>query len=164
MPTYSENGKNSYTAAVAVVKGNILKFSGSTDAAGLPTVTPTTAATDAAIAAKRIQRSRPAGKRNSADECDTASKPTNAYPNDSPQTANADRFPFIPTGACCGGIALCVMARLVGSIATSGLPFHELHEQRSEQGDGYGLEDDAVEALLGEVLLKLDVGGDDVDG
>lgn len=50
MPTYSENGKNSYTAAVAVAKGAILKFSGSTDAAGLPTVTPTTAATDAAIA------------------------------------------------------------------------------------------------------------------
>ncbi len=50
MPTYSENGKNSYTAAVAVAKGTILKFSGSTDAAGLPTVTPTTAATDAAIA------------------------------------------------------------------------------------------------------------------
>lgn len=50
MPTYSENGKNSYTAAVAVAKGNILKFSGSTDAAGLPTVTPTTDATDAAIA------------------------------------------------------------------------------------------------------------------
>lgn len=50
MPTYSENGKNSYTAAAAVVKGNILKFSGSTDAAGLPTVTPTTAANDAAIA------------------------------------------------------------------------------------------------------------------
>ena len=50
MPTYSENGKNSYTSAVAVAKGTILKFSGSTDAAGLPTVTPTTAATDAAIA------------------------------------------------------------------------------------------------------------------
>ena len=50
MPTYSENGKNSYTAAAAVVKGNILKFSGSNDAAGLPTVTPTTAANDAAIA------------------------------------------------------------------------------------------------------------------
>lgn len=50
MPTYSENGKNSYTAAVAVAKGTILKFSGSTDAAGLPTVTPTTAANDAAIA------------------------------------------------------------------------------------------------------------------
>ena len=49
MPTYSENGKNSYTAAATVVKGNILKFSGSTDAAGLPTVTPTTAANDAAI-------------------------------------------------------------------------------------------------------------------
>ena len=50
MPTYSENGKNSYTAAATVVKGNILKFSGSTDAAGLPTVTPTTAGTDAAVA------------------------------------------------------------------------------------------------------------------
>ena len=50
MPTYSENGKNSYTAAAAVVKGNILKFSGSTDAAGLPSVTPTTDAADAAIA------------------------------------------------------------------------------------------------------------------
>ena len=50
MPTFSENGKNSYTAAVAVAKGAILKFSGSTDAAGLPTVTPTTAATDAAVA------------------------------------------------------------------------------------------------------------------
>jgi hypothetical protein len=50
MPTFSENGKNSYTAAVAVAKGAILKFSGSTDAAGLPTVTPTTAASDAAIA------------------------------------------------------------------------------------------------------------------
>ena len=36
MPTYSENGTNSYTAAAAVVKGNILKFSGSNDAAGLP--------------------------------------------------------------------------------------------------------------------------------
>ena len=50
MPTFSENGKNSYTAAVAVAKGQILKFSGSNDAAGLPTVTPTTAANDAAIA------------------------------------------------------------------------------------------------------------------
>lgn len=50
MPTYSENGKNSFTAAAAVVKGNILKFSGSTDAAGLPTVTPTTAATDIPVA------------------------------------------------------------------------------------------------------------------
>ena len=50
MPTYSENGKNSYTAAAAVVKGNILKFSGSTDAAGLPTVTPTTASTDVPVA------------------------------------------------------------------------------------------------------------------
>ena len=50
MPTYSENGKNSYTAAVAVAKGTILKFSGSTDAAGLPTVTPTTASTDVPVA------------------------------------------------------------------------------------------------------------------
>lgn len=50
MPTFSENGKNSYTAAVAVSKGAILKFSGNNDAAGLPTVTPTTAATDAAVA------------------------------------------------------------------------------------------------------------------
>lgn len=50
MPTYSENGKNSYTAAAAVVKGNVLKFSGSTDAAGLPTVTPTTASTDVPVA------------------------------------------------------------------------------------------------------------------
>ena len=50
MPTFSENGKNSYTAAATVVKGNILKFSGSTDAAGLPTVTPTTAATDQPVA------------------------------------------------------------------------------------------------------------------
>lgn len=49
MPTYSENGKNSYTAATAVVKGNILKFT-SNDAQGLPSVTPTTAGTDAAIA------------------------------------------------------------------------------------------------------------------
>ena len=49
MPTFSENGKNSYTAATAVAQGAILKFSGSTDAAGLPTVTPTTAANDAAI-------------------------------------------------------------------------------------------------------------------
>lgn len=50
MPTYSENGKNSYTAAAAVVKGNIVKFSGSTDSAGLPTVTPTTASTDFPVA------------------------------------------------------------------------------------------------------------------
>ena len=49
MPTFSENGKNSYTAATAVAQGTIVKFSGSTDAAGLPTVTPTTAANDAAI-------------------------------------------------------------------------------------------------------------------
>lgn len=50
MPTYSENGKNSYTAAAAVVKGDIVKFSGSTDAAGLPSVTPTTASTDVPVA------------------------------------------------------------------------------------------------------------------
>lgn len=49
MPTYSENGKNSYTAAAAVVKGNILKFT-SNDAQGLPSVTPTTDATDVPIA------------------------------------------------------------------------------------------------------------------
>lgn len=49
MPTFSENGKNSYTAAATVAKGTIVKFSGSNDAAGLPTVTPTTAANDAAI-------------------------------------------------------------------------------------------------------------------
>jgi hypothetical protein len=49
MPTYSENGKNSYTAAATVAQGTIVKFSGSVDSAGLPTVTPTTAATDAAI-------------------------------------------------------------------------------------------------------------------
>lgn len=49
MSTYSENGKNSYTAAAAVAKGDILKFT-TADAQGLPSVTPTTAATDAAIA------------------------------------------------------------------------------------------------------------------
>ena len=49
MPTYSENGKNSYTAAAAVVKGNILKFT-TADAQGLPSVTPTTDATDSAVA------------------------------------------------------------------------------------------------------------------
>lgn len=49
MPTFSENGKNSYTAAATVAQGTIVKFSGSADSAGLPTVTPTTAATDAAI-------------------------------------------------------------------------------------------------------------------
>ena len=49
MPTYSENGKNSYTAAAAVAKGDVLKFT-TADAQGLPSVTPTTAATDAAVA------------------------------------------------------------------------------------------------------------------
>ena len=49
MPTYSENGKNSYTAAAAVVKGNVLKFT-TADAQGLPSVTPTTASTDVAVA------------------------------------------------------------------------------------------------------------------
>ena len=49
MPTYSENGKNSYTAAVTVAKGDILKFT-TADAKGLPSVTPTTASTDAAVA------------------------------------------------------------------------------------------------------------------
>ncbi len=49
MPTYSENGKNSYTAAAAVVKGNVLKFT-TDDAQGLPSVTPTTASTDVPVA------------------------------------------------------------------------------------------------------------------
>lgn len=49
MPTYSENGKNSYTAAVNVAKGDILKFT-TADAQGLPSVTPTTAATDVPVA------------------------------------------------------------------------------------------------------------------
>lgn len=49
MPTYSENGKNSYTAAAAVVKGNVLKFT-TADAQGLPSVTPTTAPTDVPVA------------------------------------------------------------------------------------------------------------------
>ena len=49
MPTYSENGKNSYTAAAAVAKGDILKFT-TADAQGLPSVTPTTAATDVPVA------------------------------------------------------------------------------------------------------------------
>lgn len=49
MPSTSNNGVNSYTAAVALAEGDIVKFSGSNDSAGLPTVTPTTAATDAAI-------------------------------------------------------------------------------------------------------------------
>jgi hypothetical protein len=49
MPTYSENGKNSYTAAAAVAKGAILKFTAA-DAQGLPSVTPTTAATDFPVA------------------------------------------------------------------------------------------------------------------
>lgn len=49
MPTYSENGKNSYTAAAAVAKGDILKFT-TADAQSLPSVTPATAATDAAVA------------------------------------------------------------------------------------------------------------------
>ena len=49
MPTYSENGKNSYTAAAAVAKGDILKFT-TADAQGLPSVTPTTASTDVPVA------------------------------------------------------------------------------------------------------------------
>ena len=49
MPTYSENGKNSYTAAAAVAKGDILKFT-TADAQGLPSVTPTTLATDTPVA------------------------------------------------------------------------------------------------------------------
>lgn len=43
------NGVNSYTAAAALTEGTIVKFSGSNDANGLPAVTPTTAANDAAI-------------------------------------------------------------------------------------------------------------------
>ena len=49
MSTYSENGKNSDTPAAAVAKGDNLKFT-TADAQGLPSVTPTTAATDAAVA------------------------------------------------------------------------------------------------------------------
>ena len=49
MPTYSENGKNSYTAAATVAKGNVLKFT-TADAQGLPSVTPTTASTDVPVA------------------------------------------------------------------------------------------------------------------
>lgn len=43
------NGINTYTAAAACDKGAIVKFTGSTDADGRPTVTPCTAATDFAI-------------------------------------------------------------------------------------------------------------------
>lgn len=49
MPTHSESGKNSYTAAAPVAKGNILKFT-TADAQGLPSVTPTTASTDVPVA------------------------------------------------------------------------------------------------------------------
>ena len=43
------NGIITYTAAAACDKGAIVKFTGSTDANGHPTVTPCTAATDVAI-------------------------------------------------------------------------------------------------------------------
>ena len=43
------NGIITFTAAAACVKGQIVKFTGSTDANGAPTITPTTATTDAAI-------------------------------------------------------------------------------------------------------------------
>ena len=49
MPSTSNHGVNSYTAAAALAEGDIVKFSGSNDSAGLPTVTPTTAANDVAI-------------------------------------------------------------------------------------------------------------------
>ena len=48
------NGKHphgiiTFTAAAQCVKGQIVKFTGSTDANGAPTITPTTSASDAAI-------------------------------------------------------------------------------------------------------------------
>lgn len=48
------NGKHphgiiTFTAAAACVRGQVVKFSGSTDANGAPTVTPTTDASDLAI-------------------------------------------------------------------------------------------------------------------
>ena len=43
------NGIITFTAAAACVKGAIVKFGTTTDANGRPTVTPCTAATDAAI-------------------------------------------------------------------------------------------------------------------
>ena len=46
-----ENGIITYTAAASATKGTLVKFTGSTDAGGRPTVTPTTAATDQAIGA-----------------------------------------------------------------------------------------------------------------
>ena len=46
-----ENGIITYTAAAAATKGTLVKFTGETDAGGRPTVTPTTAANDAAIGA-----------------------------------------------------------------------------------------------------------------
>jgi hypothetical protein len=43
------NGNITYNAAAAVAKGQPVKFTGSTTTTGMPTVTPCTAATDAAI-------------------------------------------------------------------------------------------------------------------
>lgn len=43
------NGIITYTAAAACDKGAIVKFTGETDANGLPTITPCTEATDVAI-------------------------------------------------------------------------------------------------------------------
>lgn len=46
--TYA-HGDASYLAAAAVAKGQPVKFTGSTDANGLPTVTPCTATTDTPV-------------------------------------------------------------------------------------------------------------------
>ena len=43
------NGNITYNAAVEIKKGQPVKFTGSTTTTGMPTVTPCTAATDAAI-------------------------------------------------------------------------------------------------------------------
>lgn len=43
------HGDISYTAAAAVAKGQALKFTGETDTAGMPTVTPCSATTDTPI-------------------------------------------------------------------------------------------------------------------
>ena len=43
------NGNITYNAAAAIKRGQPLKFTGSTTTTGMPTVTPCTAASDAAI-------------------------------------------------------------------------------------------------------------------
>lgn len=43
------NGNITYSAAAAIAKGQPVKFTGSATTSGMPTVTPCTAATDAAI-------------------------------------------------------------------------------------------------------------------